>query len=636
MKQFEFGPFLLNEDAIRLTKDGQEIELEPQVFDALLLLVKNNQRVVTKEEMLNELWQGRPLTDHVITRIIYELRKVLGDKSSEQPYIRTVRGKGYQFVYPVVYPDQSNQAGTDGDDLPEKKQGFKQTLVWSTVAVLLVILVWLIAENDQPTGPVTRAVHPIITVLPIDVQELSDEVAILSVSIIDQMVAQLRMSLNMRVIHPDNLQPLKDQFHDLWAIQSATRADYIITSQIDQFTASAIKIRFDLHQANPAGVLTPYTLGSFMFPYPHSAKELKELYKQQRVTVREIIQLIKPGVTIRTEGQNETDDPEAYRMVLQAHHLMRTDRCNEIYQSEQLLQQATVKDPDFAYAWYQLFAHYFKLVYVCGESTENYQKALEMANKVEQLAPGKYQPVSIARVVILTESNQVEAAYGHIADADWNNPQLLNMKVYALRFAGFLDVAADYIDRILQLDPYFYNEKPIYQAPNSLLYLGQYEKHLGLLAEPGNAYHDFYRGLNLVVSGHETEAKPLLKAVFERTPNDLFGRFSEALYWAISGKPEQAKLVTDNIVAERQENQHFDGEMSYKAAQLYALSGHHQAAIEQLAQAVEKGFFAYVYFTMDPALDAIRVHPQFDVIIDKAKQRHLAFAARFDLQPDLD
>ena len=102
MKQFEFGPFLLNEDAIRLTKDGQEIELEPQVFDALLLLVKNNQRVVTKEEMLNELWQGRPLTDHVITRIIYELRKVLGDKSSEQPYIRTVRGKGYQFVYPEI------------------------------------------------------------------------------------------------------------------------------------------------------------------------------------------------------------------------------------------------------------------------------------------------------------------------------------------------------------------------------------------------------------------------------------------------------------------------------------------------------------------------------------------------------
>ena len=169
-----------------------------------------------------------------------------------------------------------------------------------------------------------------------------------------------------------------------------------------------------------------------------------------------------------------------------------------------------------------------------------------------------------------------------------------------------------------------------------MLYLGQYEKHLGLLAEPGNAYHDFYRGLNLVVSGHETEAKPLLKAVFERTPNDLFGRFSEALYWAISGKPEQAKLVTDNIVAERQENQHFDGEMSYKAAQLYALSGHHQAAIEQLAQAVEKGFFAYVYFTMDPALDAIRAHPQFDTIIEQAKQRHLAFAARFDLQPDLD
>ncbi len=634
MKQFEFGPFRLNPETVRLLKDGVVEELEPQVFDALLLLIKHRDRVVSKEEMFNQLWEGRTLTDHVITRTIYELRKVLDDGNSNESYIRTVRGKGYQFIHPVEVVEKLPNIN------PALKPNKNSSSTWAWLLFLLLVVVGVFVLNprepDDIVSPYQASKNPVIAILPLQMPEDTDAVSVLSYSIIDHMAAQLGLNLKMRVIHPDNMMSLKDQFHDIWAIQQATLADHIIEGKLEQFTENSIKLSFVLHKVDNAGQLTPFALGDFLFPYPATSKDLKELYKQQRVTIREIIQLIKPGVTIRMDGHNETNNPEAYRMILQAHHLMRKDSCKEIYQSEQLLIKATENDPDFAYAWYQLFAHYFKLVYVCGQSTDNYIKALAMAEKVEQLAPGKYQALVIGRNVILNETNQVESAYQLVQDVGASNLVLLNIKIYNLRYAGFLKLAIEYINQIRQLDPYFYSKKPIYQAPNSLLYMNQFDEHLSLLAEPGNAYHDYYRGLNLVLSDRSDQAKPLLKAVFSRTPNDLFGQFSTALYHIIDEQPQAAKTVVDTMVEQRQQQQHFDGEMAYKLAQLYALAGFRDDAINQFQAAVDHGFFSYAYFVRDPALAAIRNHPSYAVILQQAADRHLDFAKKFGLEPELD
>ncbi len=634
MKQFEFGPFRLNPETVRLLKDGVVIELEPQVFDALLLLIRNRDRVVSKEEMFNQLWEGRTLTDHVITRTIYELRKVLDDRNSSESFIRTVRGKGYQFIHPVQIVEKPKAKK------PMLKPGNHSHSIQTWLLFLLLVVVavyWLKPYEPEGSGSSFQtSKNPVIAIMPLQMPEHTDAVSVLSYSIIDHMAAQLGLNLKMRVIHPDNMMSLKDQFHDLWAIQRATLADHIIEGKLEQFNENSIKLSFVLHKVDTAGQLTPFSLGDFLFPYPATSKDLKELYKQQRVTIREIIQLIKPGVTIRMDGHNETNNPEAYRMILQAHHLMRKDSCKEIYQSEQLLIKATENDPNFAYAWFQLFAHYFKLVYVCGQSTDNYVKALAMAEKVEQLAPGKYQALAIGRNVMLTETNQVESAYQWVQDVDTSNPVMFNIKIYTLRYAGFLQLAIEYINQIRQLDPYFYSKKPIYQAPNSLLYMNHFDEHLSLLAEPGNAYHDYYRGLNLVLSDRKEQAKPLLKAVYERTPNDLFGQFSTALYHIIDDRPQAAKTVIDDMVKQRQQQQHFDGEMAYKLAQLYALSGYQENAISQFQAAVDHGFFAYAYFLRDPALDAVRGHPAFAGIMQQAADRHLKFAQRFGLEPELN
>ena len=74
------------------------IRVEPQVFDVLTQLVSNHHRFVSKEELFDSVWGGRFVGEAALTSRIKAARRALGDDGESQRYIRTVRGRGYQFV----------------------------------------------------------------------------------------------------------------------------------------------------------------------------------------------------------------------------------------------------------------------------------------------------------------------------------------------------------------------------------------------------------------------------------------------------------------------------------------------------------------------------------------------------------
>lgn len=95
---FLFGPYSLDPERYELRRGGDLVAVEPQVLEVLTHLVLHRDRVVTKEELLEEIWQGRFVTDSALSRAIREVRRVLGDSSSESRWIRTVYGRGFSFV----------------------------------------------------------------------------------------------------------------------------------------------------------------------------------------------------------------------------------------------------------------------------------------------------------------------------------------------------------------------------------------------------------------------------------------------------------------------------------------------------------------------------------------------------------
>jgi pimeloyl-ACP methyl ester carboxylesterase/DNA-binding winged helix-turn-helix (wHTH) protein len=107
-----------------LRRGGLARRIEPQVFDVLVMLVRERDRVVTKEEILDSVWGDRFVSESALTSRIKALRQALGDDGKAQRLVRTVRGRGYQFVAEVVEhggrPTVAPTAVVTGDPPPQE------------------------------------------------------------------------------------------------------------------------------------------------------------------------------------------------------------------------------------------------------------------------------------------------------------------------------------------------------------------------------------------------------------------------------------------------------------------------------------------------------------------------------------
>jgi DNA-binding winged helix-turn-helix (wHTH) protein len=97
-----FGAFEIDLDRFELRKDGVRRHLEPQVFEVLAHLARHRDRLVPKEELLDQVWGNRFVSESAVTSRIRAARAVLDDNGRDQQVIRTVHGRGYRFVAEVA------------------------------------------------------------------------------------------------------------------------------------------------------------------------------------------------------------------------------------------------------------------------------------------------------------------------------------------------------------------------------------------------------------------------------------------------------------------------------------------------------------------------------------------------------
>jgi DNA-binding winged helix-turn-helix (wHTH) protein len=98
---FRFDRFLLDPGDRQLRRDDAPVELNGRYLDALLLLVREQGRLVSKDRFHAEVWRGVPVTDEALTQCIKTLRRQLGDDAARPRFIETVPKHGYRFIAPV-------------------------------------------------------------------------------------------------------------------------------------------------------------------------------------------------------------------------------------------------------------------------------------------------------------------------------------------------------------------------------------------------------------------------------------------------------------------------------------------------------------------------------------------------------
>jgi TolB-like protein/Tfp pilus assembly protein PilF len=96
--RFRFENNVLDGDLRELTRDGAAVPLQPQVFDLLLYLVAQRARVVSKDDLISQIWSDRIVSDSALNSRINAARKAIGDDGATQRLIKTIPRKGFRFV----------------------------------------------------------------------------------------------------------------------------------------------------------------------------------------------------------------------------------------------------------------------------------------------------------------------------------------------------------------------------------------------------------------------------------------------------------------------------------------------------------------------------------------------------------
>jgi TolB-like protein len=115
----------------RLIRERREVRIEPRAMQVLAYLAEHAGDVVTKEQLVQDVWEGAFVTDEALTYAVHELRKALGDDAKKPQFIETVPKKGYRLVAPVSFED---------------KHKVRKKVYWVAAAPLLLTAGWIFLQ----------------------------------------------------------------------------------------------------------------------------------------------------------------------------------------------------------------------------------------------------------------------------------------------------------------------------------------------------------------------------------------------------------------------------------------------------------------------------------------------------------
>lgn len=679
---YEFGPFRLDPAERLLARDGQSVPLTPKAFDTLLFFVENQQRLLTKDELISQIWPDSFVEESNLAQNVSAVRRALGEKPGGGHYIETVPKRGYRFVgeakkvwsqaqrnaaRPVFAPAHGDAGGADellgldrqaaadaesasgytADDFAEDGQALvpppltapvkalhstvsttanqpsrtSDRLKWfglGMAALALLLAGWV---YTRPNTSAPKAERPRLAVLPLRNLKPSPETDFLGFSLADAIITKLNY-VSALTVRPS-------------AIVAAT---VVKTGQAepDPQTIS--------HELNVDKLLTGTFLKEgddlrinlqlidvpnkqVLWAQPLDLKYDRLLTVQDRVTQQVLTGLRVSLTPIESEqlARNVPHNPLAYEAYLRG---LDAYQAGDYARAISNLEQSTTLDPEYAGALAHLGRAYTAQASFAFGGRTVYQQAQQAYEKALALNPQEIE-ARIFLANLFTDTGRVEEAVPQLHTVLKTNPEHAEAHWemgYAYRFGGMLPESIKEGELARQLDP---QVKLNSSAFNSYLYAGHYDKFLQSLPPRNDlAFIVFYRGFAHYYLGQRTQAAEQFDRAYALDPS-LYTQIGKALSASLSGQTAQGITLLRDTERKLEAGGVIEAEGTYKVAQGYAVLGEKPAALRLLRRSIEGGFFCYPYFISDPLLEKLRAEAEYAQLMDAAKKRHETFKQKF-------
>lgn len=362
--RFLFGECALDPGRRELRRGGEAVHVEPQVFDLLVHLICNRQKVISKDDLLAAVWGGRIVSESTLNNRINAARRAIGDSGEQQDFIRTVPRKGLRFVGdvreesdPSLAPNSTSAPALSGAQTEPAAGG----------------------SVPGVNGPYGVRGKTTVAVLPFDNMSGDPEQDYFSDGISEDIITLLSKHRALLVVARNSAFAFKGRGSDVRHIGKSLGADYIVEGGVRKMGEH---LRITAHLIETEG-------GRLVWAEQYD-RTLEDILSVQDQITTTIAARIEPGIDTAERLRTEKIPPQA----LQAWDLFRlgtkhfyksTSEAN--VEAQRLFRCAIALDPNLAQAYgFLSYAIILRMLYHDADPEQGQlNEALAMAKKGVEL-----------------------------------------------------------------------------------------------------------------------------------------------------------------------------------------------------------------------------------------------------------
>ncbi|MBL4673214.1 MAG: winged helix-turn-helix domain-containing protein [Arenicella sp.] len=448
---------------------GEKVSCEPKVFDLIVFLIENCQRVVSRDELFDNVWAGREVSDATLSNHIKNARRVLGDNGDLQHTVKTIRGRGYQFVADVcevsaLPTEHTNIQGNNGRR--DQKTGSVETtyqrflrdgmrtfpsLKWAVLVSFAILSIVVFLHLNGRFGLGVAAPTPYVLVVPFEVSgDPSDQWRAFSDQVSREVILKLRRISGLRVVPVTSAFLFRENSTHANIREKLPDVHYVLNGVINVSSGDMFRVSLELEDL---------TSGELVWngDYRQRANTIDQFTLRAEIaaSVSESLKVAILDEERRALGDLPTTNLAAYELYVAGQREMSLLTHESLLKSVDLFEQAIGLDPNLEVAHLAkadsfriIMAYFQRPIDVLPKVIESVASAL----KLNQDSARARSSLGLAYVLAW----RWEDAWEMLRQAQKLDPSLVETQIgFALYYSGIGNVAGVYraLNKANELDP---------------------------------------------------------------------------------------------------------------------------------------------------------------------------------------
>ena len=569
---YEFGLFRLDANDRVLLRGDRMVHLTEKVFNLLLLLVQRSGHLVTKEELMAQVWPDSVVEENNLTVSMSALRKALGEVQEGGQYIETVSKRGYRFVADVR--TIKNETVDSGQEQESEAAARSKAGMLSTAITTLAVLP-LLNMSDDP-----------------NLEYLSD-------GITESIINSLSKLPQLKVLARSTMFRFKRTELDPLEVGRQLDVHALLTGRILPINEELV-VKLELINIREGSQI-------WGEQYKRKAADVFEVQEEISKEVSEKLKLRLTGEQKRQLTKRYTEDIEAYHLYLKGRYCWNKRTGEALKMAIEFFQQAIAKDPDYALAYTGLADSYAIIAFYSNippkPAFEEAKKAIGKALEIDDTLAEAHASLGFVKEYYEWDWTGAGEEYQKAIDLDPNYATARQWYGMYFMKLGEFERARRELKRALRFDPH----SLIINADLGLpfLFKGQYteavEQYRKILEiDQDFIWARFFLGWTYERSGQFSEAiAEFQKAKLIDDRPEVSAMIAQT--HAVSGRRDEAIRILNSL--EEQSKHHYIS--AYYLALIYAGLNDKEGAFRWLEKAYSDRNEWLVWLKVDPRFDCL-------------------------------